>query len=611
MGLHIAHWKIAGRTLAPLELNEVMYTLELGIVTAGFIFMTAAVISSAIFGRFFCSWGCHILALEDLCAWLLARVRIRPRPVRSRVLLLVPPGALLYMFVWPQVSRLLEGRPLPEAQVLTDAGGWASFVTTDFWRNLPGPGISLLTFAVCGVAIVYLLGSRSFCRYVCPYGAVFSLADRISPGRIVVNERCTQTGHCTAVCPSQIRVHEEIGRFGNVVDSSCLKCLACVGTCPNQALGFGFTRPSLGRSFSRTGRRAMRYDFTLGEDLLMAGVFIATLLILRGLYDLVPFLLALALAAIFAYAAVTRLRLVNSPHARIGGFQLKLAGRVTAAGRVFAVVFAVGVAFLAHSGFVRYHEFLGARAYNQVTSGHREATAPASGVVVAAAIGHLETVGRWGLVRSIRHDRRLAVLYLMTKRFSSAEPYLRRVVERRPLDHQARLRLARVLAGSARVDEACRHLLVITSATDANEHAKAAAHLGLAELIGPRGGFGEAVEHLRAALQIDPDSVPARYNLGVMLTALDRPGEAIEQYRLAAQLDPADVDVLNNIGFLLVGAGEADAAVQTLRRAIQLRPDAAGPHFNLGRALGQLGLEQEALASLRRAAELDPRYGTR
>jgi hypothetical protein len=31
--LHIIHWRLAGRTLAPLELNEVMYTLELGSVS--------------------------------------------------------------------------------------------------------------------------------------------------------------------------------------------------------------------------------------------------------------------------------------------------------------------------------------------------------------------------------------------------------------------------------------------------------------------------------------------------------------------------------------------------------------------------------------------------
>ena len=78
MVAHIVHWKLAGRTLAPLELNEVMHTLELGIVTAGFILMALLVLATFVFGRFFCSWGCHILALEDASTWLLEKVGIRP-----------------------------------------------------------------------------------------------------------------------------------------------------------------------------------------------------------------------------------------------------------------------------------------------------------------------------------------------------------------------------------------------------------------------------------------------------------------------------------------------------------------------------------------------------
>ncbi len=63
---HIIHWKVTGKTLAPLELNEVMYTLELGIITAGFLFMCFLVFGTLIFGRFFCSWACHIMVLQDL-----------------------------------------------------------------------------------------------------------------------------------------------------------------------------------------------------------------------------------------------------------------------------------------------------------------------------------------------------------------------------------------------------------------------------------------------------------------------------------------------------------------------------------------------------------------
>ena len=99
MAVHVTHWAIAGKTLAPLELNEVMYTFELGIVTAGFLFMAAVTLATLVVGRFFCSWGCHILALQDLCHWVLGKLHIRPRPIRSRALLWIPVVAALYMFV--------------------------------------------------------------------------------------------------------------------------------------------------------------------------------------------------------------------------------------------------------------------------------------------------------------------------------------------------------------------------------------------------------------------------------------------------------------------------------------------------------------------------------
>ncbi|MBK8974658.1 MAG: 4Fe-4S binding protein [Planctomycetes bacterium] len=197
---HIVHWQLAGRTLAPVELNEVMYTTELGIVTAGFLLMALTVVAAAVFGRFFCSWACHLLALQDLCGWLLGKVGIRPKPVRSRVLRVAPFVVLFYMFVWPQLVRVWHGEPLPTLRVQQPGEYWASFATDDLWRNLPGAWIAGLTFFVCGFAIVYMLGSRGFCAAACPYGAVFALADRLAPVRIALRGSCTDCGRCTAVC---------------------------------------------------------------------------------------------------------------------------------------------------------------------------------------------------------------------------------------------------------------------------------------------------------------------------------------------------------------------------------------------------------------------------
>ncbi len=39
IALHLTHFLIAGRSLSPVEPSESMYTLELGYVNAGFIFL--------------------------------------------------------------------------------------------------------------------------------------------------------------------------------------------------------------------------------------------------------------------------------------------------------------------------------------------------------------------------------------------------------------------------------------------------------------------------------------------------------------------------------------------------------------------------------------------
>ena len=45
---HVVHWKLRGETLAPLELNEVMYTVEVGVITAGFLFMAATAVGTLV-----------------------------------------------------------------------------------------------------------------------------------------------------------------------------------------------------------------------------------------------------------------------------------------------------------------------------------------------------------------------------------------------------------------------------------------------------------------------------------------------------------------------------------------------------------------------------------
>ncbi len=80
---HLIQWRISGSTVSPIEPSETMYTLQNGAINAGFIFFTLAILATLIFGRFVCGWGCHIVALQDLCAWLMKKFGITPRPFAS------------------------------------------------------------------------------------------------------------------------------------------------------------------------------------------------------------------------------------------------------------------------------------------------------------------------------------------------------------------------------------------------------------------------------------------------------------------------------------------------------------------------------------------------
>jgi ferredoxin len=496
MAAHVVHWQLAGKTLAPLELHEVMYTAELGIVTAGFLFMAAAMLATAVFGRFFCGWGCHLLALQDLAGWMLEKLHIRRKPIRARIIAWAPFLVMLYMFVWPQLTRFCEGRPHPGFRFADDSESIASFTTTNFWRNLPGPWVAALTFLVCGGLIVYVLGSRGFCTYACPYGALFRLLDRLAPGKVRVDlAKCQQCGTCTKVCTSGIPVHDQVRVHGAVVDPRCMKDLDCVGACPHDALGYAFGVPSL--LLRRRAGEVMPVrarEFSLGEELAMAAVFLSTLVIFRGLYGVVPFLLSVGLGATAAYAAVLSWRLLWPGEVTLGRKVLRTVRGWTRLGRAFAAAATVFALFAAHSAVVRWAQWRGDAAYVEA----RALPASQRGDAVRDAVGWLGTADRWSL-------------------WPSAE-------------RKAAFAWAQALAGDGR---AATQLLAEATALAPDRGDYRYYYAGFLARAGDR---ARAIAELREAARLDPQQAVVHQRLGELLQLEgDGPGAQAE-LELAARL---------------------------------------------------------------------------
>jgi polyferredoxin len=421
--VHVAHWKLGGRTLTPLEPSESMQTLELGYVNAGFVVFGGLLLATLVFGRFFCGWACHVVAYQDLCAWLLERVKLRPRPLRMRLLRLVPFAAAFYMFVWPSLARAWSGGAGPEYE--------ARFTTASFWRTFPGPWMAALTIAVDGALVVWWMGAKGFCTYGCPYGALFGIADRFSPGRILVSDACEGCGHCTAVCTSNVRVHEEVATFGQVVDPGCMKCLDCVNSCPKQALRFGFGAPPLLarlRAKLASGARppsagSVRAEFTWPEEIAAALVFGGALYAFRDLYAAVPFLLAIGLATLAAVAAVVFARAVARRDFRWQWSDWRVAGRFTGAGAIGLSSALAFLLFTAHSALVQYHARGGESALDEYFH------APGDTEAERAAESHLKAALALGLFPDGKSENLLAACYARAGEPALALPHLRRALE--------------------------------------------------------------------------------------------------------------------------------------------------------------------------------------
>jgi polyferredoxin len=352
IGLHIWHWLATGSSLTPMEPSEAMQTVELGRINAGFLLFLILIASTLVFGRFFCGWACHVVALQDLSAFLLGKVGLKPRPLRSRLLVLAPWVVAFHMFAWPIVQHWFGMRPAP----LPAVGSWEWHLTTQqLWQTFPGPIMAVGTFMVVGFLIVWWLGAKGFCTHGCPYGAFFALADRVAPVRIKVTAACDACGHCTNVCTSNVRVHEEVAKHGQIVDPGCMKCLDCVSVCPKDALYIGLALP---KPFATSQQRIRaRADFTWPEEILLAVVALATAQwVFRGAWfgEGVPLLMAVGLGVITAVLALLFVRLLRRPEVTFQHATLKRGGRLTKGGRWAALAVLGWLLFTGYTGYVEW-----------------------------------------------------------------------------------------------------------------------------------------------------------------------------------------------------------------------------------------------------------------
>lgn len=382
--LHILWWIFFGRTLAPLEPSETMAFAKEGIVNPGAILFGLAILATLLFGRFFCGWGCHLLALQDGYRWILRRLHIPVRPFRPRLLRLVPVAAFVYMFLWPFLFRIQNDIPHPGVVEV-------EMTTTAFWQTFPGFWEGLLTLFLAGLYVVQVMGPKAFCTFACPYGAAMSVADAFAPGSIRVSDACRQCGKCTAVCSSSVRVHEEVRDFGMVISTDCMKTMDCIDACPNDALKFSFGTPASFKKRRAKGKESKVGVPTWTEEILLLGFFAIGFFATEGLYGRVSFLLALSIGMVTSIFALQLKRAFTTANYRPGPKAWRLQKKWQRHGIGKVLLLLLFMVLIGHSAWVQKHAQQRDAAFEK-TLGYRNAWLQGQAELPAPSIIHVASV---------------------------------------------------------------------------------------------------------------------------------------------------------------------------------------------------------------------------
>ena len=202
------------------------FTLSTGI--ADILIIVALLLVTLLWGRFFCGFLCSFGAMQDLLHLIGKRLPFRPviyeKTDRALKYLKFAVLAFVVLGVWTFA--------VPGDAVWSP---WTVFgMYASPWKGLPTQAVFLS--AGGALLLLIMIGSlfveRFFCKYLCPLGAIFSLASRFRLFRIE-RKNGTCGGNCR-VCTRKCSMSVPLYRYERVSSGECINCMKCVSACPRK-----------------------------------------------------------------------------------------------------------------------------------------------------------------------------------------------------------------------------------------------------------------------------------------------------------------------------------------------------------------------------------------
>ncbi len=351
----------------------------------------------------------------------------------------------------------------------------------------------------------------------------------------------------------------------------------CVSVCPNDALYFGFGKPTILVPKSDAIRKS--YSLTWPEEIVGALVFLGSFLAVRGVYALVPFLMALGCATVTTFLTLKMWRLFRVRDLSLYRFNLKSSGKIRKAGWAFAAFACAWIGLNAHSGWVRYHEFLGDRAFQKIQLPDELALAQAN------PTRWLRPADKENILNGKKHFEAASSLGLFVN--SEALP---------------KLAWFEYLLGNA---EQSVQLLSKAGAHQKGE-SKALSLYYRGAILNRLGRHEEARASLDEALAERDDLILARQEKGESLWQLGRRDEAVAVWTDAVQRNARLALANNELAGAERSLGKLEEASAHEKQADQSTPNNPLYHWMLGRRLQDLGMTELAEKHFQQAPQLSP-----
>jgi len=118
--------------------------------------------------------------------------------------------------------------------------------------------------------------------------------------------------------------------------------------------------------------------------------------------------------------------------------------------------------------------------------------------------------------------------------------------------------------------------------------------------------YTQAIAGYQQVLKMDSDNEEALVLLGALYNRVGQPEHAVEVLRRATSLSPESFIANFGLGKALAAAGQYDDALRSLRHAARLNASIAELHLYTGFVYDRLGLRKKAIDSFNRAIDFNP-----